>query len=144
MYAMTFLISASFLVLRESCISSLPSTLTLGLVVRCLRSAACASGLLLYLAAVSLKEGPSFFALTEWHFMQPLFFISASAAATSWAGALSDHPKPAASARPAIALIDPPCRQPMMRCAASLTNARPAALLMSVKAGARMAYGLCA
>src|SRR5262247_3073222 len=126
---MTFLISASFLVLRESCISSLPSTLTLGLVVRCLRSAACASGLPLYFSAVALNEGPSFLALTEWHFMQPLFFISASAAATSWADALSDHPKPATSARPAIALIDPPCRRPMMRCAAPLAHTRPAALL---------------
>src|SRR5262245_40589816 len=84
---MAFLISPSLLVFRLSCISSLPSTLILGLVVRCLKSAACASGLPLYLAAVSLKEGPSFLADTEWHFMQPLFFISASAPATStdWA-----------------------------------------------------------
>src|SRR5688500_20355481 len=85
MYLTTFLTSASFVVFRLSCSPSLPSTLTLGLVVRCLKSAASASALPLYLAAVSLKGGPSFFAETEWHFRQPLFFISASAAATSWA-----------------------------------------------------------
>src|SRR6188474_2286594 len=104
---MAFLISPSFLVFRLSCISSLPSTLILGLVVRCLKSAACASGLPLYLAAVSLNAVPSFFALTEWHFMQPLFLSSASAAATSWALAPIDHPKPAASARTAIVFIFP-------------------------------------
>src|SRR6185369_1444212 len=92
MYWIRFLISASFLVFGESCSSSLPSTLIFGFVVRCFMRAASASGLPLYFAAVSLKEGPSFFAETEWHLVQPLFFASASAAETSTdcAGA-SDH-----------------------------------------------------
>src|SRR2546423_7016313 len=83
MYWIKFLISASFLVFGDSCRSSLPSILIVGLVVRCLNSVACASGLPLYFSAVALKDGPSFFAVTEWHFMQPLFLASASAAATS-------------------------------------------------------------
>jgi hypothetical protein len=39
------------------------------------------------LAAISLYEGASFVWLTEWHFRQPLFFASASAAAASSAAA---------------------------------------------------------
>src|SRR3954470_17992022 len=66
-----------------SCRSSLPSTLTVGPVVRCLYSVASASALPLYLAALFLNEGPSLSADTEWHFMQPLFLSSASAAPVS-------------------------------------------------------------
>src|SRR5687768_12515264 len=116
MYATTFLTSASFLVLSASCSSSLPSTLIFGLVVRCLTSVACASGLPLYLAAVSLNEGPSFLALTEWHFMQPLFFVSASAAATSTACAYASDTaaaahRPNASLNPAFMFLPSfPCQ----------------------------------
>src|ERR1051325_9137245 len=83
MYAMTFLISASLFVLMISCRSSLPSILTVGPVVRCLKSVASASGLPLYFSATDLYDGPSFLALTEWHLKQPLFFMSASAAPAS-------------------------------------------------------------
>src|SRR5688572_25858080 len=39
----------------------------------------------LYLATVSLNEGPSFLRAAAWHWKHSLFFISASAAATSGA-----------------------------------------------------------
>ena len=41
------------------------------------------ANVLLYLAAVSLYDGPSFFLSTEWHLLQLLLLASASAAATS-------------------------------------------------------------
>ena len=56
-------------------------------------------GLPLYLAAVSLNAGPSFFAVTEWHFMQLLFFASACAASasTAWTGNTADRARTAAA-----------------------------------------------
>ena len=73
---MTFFTSASFLVLSASWRSSWPSTLTIGLVVRCVKSFCSASGLPLYFAAVSLKAGPRTVELDEHRFVgfdDPMF-----------------------------------------------------------------------
>src|SRR5262245_59769442 len=85
MYWMAFLSSASFPAFSAACVSSAPPILIFGFVVRCATSFCSASALPLYLAATSLNDGPAFFAETEWHPVQPLFLISASAAAVSCA-----------------------------------------------------------